>query len=74
MVHEDDKVVQLLSKPLEDGEKPKEVAKAEIAERIESETSMMPLGLLNTLTRKDILDLLTYLESGGDPAYRAFSH
>jgi putative heme-binding domain-containing protein len=73
VVHEDDKVVRLLSNPLDEGEKSKEVAKAEIDERVESKTSLMPLGLLNALTKEDILDLLAYLESGGDPAYRAFS-
>ena len=73
VVYEDDKVVRLLSKPLGEGEKPNEVAKAEIDERVESKTSLMPPGLLNTLTKEDILDLLAYLESGGDPEYRAFS-
>ena len=72
VVHEDDKVVRLLSSPLDQGAKPKEVAKEEIDERIESNLSLMPLGLLNTLTKAEILDLLAYLESGGDPADRAF--
>jgi len=72
VIHEDDQVVRLLSNPLDEGEKPKEVAKADIDERVASETSLMPPGLLNTLTREDILDLLAYLESGGDPAHAAF--
>lgn len=33
-----------------------------------SEVSMMPSGLLDTLTKDDIRDLLAYLRSGGDPA------
>ena len=73
VVHEDDKIVRLLSGPLDEGEKPKEVAKADIARREGSEVSLMPLGLLSTLTKEDILDLLAYLEGGGNPAYRAFS-
>lgn len=42
-----------------------EIAKAEIEERRVSLTSPMPTGLLNTLTRDDILDLLAYLIAGG---------
>ena len=72
VVHEDDKVVRLLSSPLGEGEKPKEVAKADIDERVQSKISLMPLGLLNTLTNQEILDLLAYVESGGNPAQRAF--
>ena len=32
----------------------------------------MPLGLLNTLTREEILDLLAYIQSGGDPEHVLF--
>ncbi len=66
VVHEDDTIIRLLSNPLSEGEQPKEVAKAEIDQRAESETSLMPLGLLNVLNKQDILDLLSYIESGGD--------
>ena len=38
----------------------------------ESKTSMMPPGLLNMLTEADILDLLAYLLSKGDPEAAAF--
>ena len=71
--HEDDKVVRLLSNPLGEGEKSTDVAKAEIDERVESEISLMPLGLLNTMTKEEILDLLAYVESGGNLTYGAFS-
>jgi putative heme-binding domain-containing protein len=37
----------------------------EVEEVILSKTSMMPKGLLDTLTEADIFDLLAYLESGG---------
>jgi hypothetical protein len=33
----------------------------------------MPPSLLNVLTQNQILDLLAYLESGGDPKHRDFS-
>ena len=43
-----------------------------IDEILPSKTSMMPLGLLNTLTREEILDLLAYIQSGGDPEHALF--
>lgn len=45
-------------------------------ERIEavqkSNVSMMPVGLVSSLTREEILDLLAFVEAGGDPQARAF--
>jgi hypothetical protein len=32
----------------------------------------MPAGLVNTLTRDEVLDLLAWLESGGDANHRDF--
>ena len=43
-----------------------------IEEVIPSKTSLMPEGLLNTLTRDEILDLVAYIRSGGDPGHQAF--
>jgi putative heme-binding domain-containing protein len=53
--------------------KPREVALADIAERTESKVSLMPEGLLVTLSKEEILDLLAYLISGGDPGHPAFA-
>ena len=44
-----------------------------IASREPSLISPMPPGLLNVLTENQILDLLAYLESGGDPKHRNFA-
>jgi superfamily I DNA/RNA helicase len=44
----------------------------DIEEQMPSPVSMMPKGLLNTLSRDEILDLLAYLRSGGDPNDEAF--
>ena len=33
---------------------------------------MMPPGLVNTMTKEDIQDLLAYLISGGDPEHKLF--
>jgi putative heme-binding domain-containing protein len=43
-----------------------EVAKADIEERALSDVSLMPKGVLNKLTREEILDLMAYVLAGGD--------
>lgn len=49
--------------------------KADQIESIEpSPISMMPPGLLSTMTEDDILDLLAYLISGGDPDHELFTN
>lgn len=40
------------------------IPKAEIEERIPSRVSAMPTGLLNVLTREEILDLVSFVEAG----------
>lgn len=45
---------------------------ADIARREVSTVSPMPPGLLNVLSEAQILDLLAYLESGGNPAHADF--
>ena len=42
-----------------------EIPLSEIAKREPSKISPMPTGLLNNLTKEEILDLLAYLESAG---------
>ncbi len=37
-----------------------------------SPSSMMPEGLLDTLSQEEILDLIAYLRSGGDAEHEAF--
>jgi putative heme-binding domain-containing protein len=51
---------------------PRDVPVADIEERIESKISMMPEGLLVTLTQEDILDLMAYVMSGGDAKSKVF--
>jgi putative heme-binding domain-containing protein len=50
----------------------KVLAKDKIAARKPSELSPMPTGMLVTLQREEILDLVAFLESGGDPKGKAF--
>jgi putative heme-binding domain-containing protein len=48
------------------------VTKADIKSRDLSKVSPMPTGLLNTFTKEEILDLLAFLESMGDPKHPNF--
>ncbi|MBI2948045.1 MAG: c-type cytochrome [Verrucomicrobia bacterium] len=49
-----------------------EIPKNSVVSYAESAVSPMPEGLLNLLTRDEILDLLAYLEAGGDSNHRNF--
>jgi putative heme-binding domain-containing protein len=50
----------------------KTLAPGDIAARVASPVSSMPAGLINTLTREQILDLLAYLENEADAGADAF--
>lgn len=67
VIHEDDKVLKLASNPLEKDAKVSEIDKDTIEERVESKVSLMPEGLLDTMTRDEIFDLLAYILRGGPP-------
>ena len=49
-----------------------EVRKANIESRYASKISPMPEGLVDTLSKKEILDLIAYLQSGGKQGAPAF--
>ena len=49
------------------------VSKEDIKARELSKVSPMPPGLLSTCTEEEILDLLAYLESMGDPKHPNFA-
>ena len=63
--------VRLLANPL-DNQQPVTIVADDIEEEMESQISMMPQGLLNTCTREEILDLLRYIESAGNPAHEVW--
>jgi putative heme-binding domain-containing protein len=46
--------------------------KVDVAERTKSATSIMPKGLLDKLTREEILDLVAYVAARGDPKHKLF--
>jgi hypothetical protein len=50
-----------------------EVKKSDVQKREPSKLSPMPEGLVSTLTRDEVLDLLAYIESGGKREHAAFA-
>jgi putative heme-binding domain-containing protein len=69
IVSQDDKVVRIVTNPLE---KPKEIPIKDIDEKRESKVSLMPEGLLTTLSKDEILDLLAYITTGANPEHPTF--
>jgi putative heme-binding domain-containing protein len=55
-----------------DASKIAKVDKKSIAQQKPSETSLMPAGLLNTLNKREVMDLMAYLTSLGDKNARQF--
>jgi putative heme-binding domain-containing protein len=68
---EDDKQVVLRSSPL--STETEKVLKKDIAVRRPSKLSVMPEGLLDVLSETEVLDLLAYVRSAGDPKDKAFA-
>ncbi|MFV2065919.1 MAG: c-type cytochrome, partial [Pirellulales bacterium] len=52
---------------------PTVIRKDEIEEQRKSSVSLMPAGLLNRLTREEILDLVAFVYSGGDKKSAMFA-
>jgi len=49
------------------------IQRHEIVETKPSKVSMMPGGLLDTLTADEVIDLLVYLQAGGNPKSERYS-
>jgi hypothetical protein len=71
VVKESDQVVQVIENPLV-SPKPTEIPTDSIDRRRKSATSLMPKGLLDKLTRDEILDLLAFLVARGDKDHELF--
>jgi putative heme-binding domain-containing protein len=71
IVHEDGNVIRVAKNQVEP---PVEIKRGDVAERTPlPKLSFMPNGLLDRLTREDVLDLLAYVAAAGDeraPAFR----
>jgi putative heme-binding domain-containing protein len=63
--------VKLIENPLVKAE-PRILKVSEIDSRTKSNVSIMPKGLLDKLTREEILDLVAYVMSKGDPNHPLF--
>ena len=50
-----------------------EIKKKDVGRRTPSKLSPMPEGLVNILTKEEILDLLAYIEAGGKREHAAFT-
>ena len=64
IVEDNDQKIALVMNPLAPDAKI-EIKKADIAKSEHSKISPMPSGLLNMLTKEEVLDLMAYLESAG---------
>jgi putative heme-binding domain-containing protein len=71
IVKETKDVVQVIVNPLA-STKPVELKVAKIEKRTKSPTSLMPKGLLDKLTREEVLDLLAYVVSGANARHKVF--
>ena len=49
------------------------IDEADIAKKETRKISMMPPGLINALNQDELLDLIAYLMSGGNPKDKAFA-
>ena len=70
VVDENDRLLRVRSNPFT--EDVVEVPKESIEVRERSSVSEMPQGLINVLSKEEVLDLIAYLRSGGNAADRAF--
>ena len=71
IVEEKNGIVKVIENPLA-SVKPLEIKVASIVERKKLTNSIMPKGLLDKLTREEILDLLAYVWGKADPQARYF--
>jgi putative heme-binding domain-containing protein len=71
VIEETPEVVKVMENPLAKAEATV-VKKSEIDERRKVPVSTMPKGLLDKLTREEILDLIAYVAAKGDPKHKLF--
>lgn len=71
IVNETPQAIRVIENPLAKAE-PIEIPVSEIETRQKSAVSLMPNGLLDKLTREEVLDLLAYIVARGDEHAAAF--
>lgn len=70
IIEENDKIIKVRTDPF--ALQLVTIAKEDIEQRQQSKVSEMPQGLINTLTKEEILDLIAYMRSGGKKDDKAF--
>ncbi len=71
VITEDDDKIIMATNPLLPNERTV-VDKSDVKSKEVSPVSLMPAGLINTLNKDELLDLMAYLMSSGNPNYKAF--
>ena len=72
VVEETPDVIKIVENPLVKAE-PIVIKRGEIVERVKSKISIMPKGLLDKLTRDEILDLVAYVNARGNKNHPSFN-
>lgn len=72
IVEEKDGIVKVIENPVASA-KPIELKATDIAQRTKAKTSMMSKGLLDKLSRDEVLDLLAYVWGRADPKSKFFA-
>lgn len=73
IVEEDPKTVNVIVDPLA-SDKPVVVDKSAVLVRQKAENSIMPEGLLNRLSREELLDLIAFVFSRGNDKHRIYQN
>ena len=71
VVEETGDTIKIVIDPATKG-KPTEIKKSSVVSREKSPNSMMPEGLLNKLSREEIIDLVAYIHARGDKKSKIF--
>ena len=72
LIVEENEDTLVLAESLQEPERTVTVRRAEVIDREPLDLSPMPTGLLATLTREEVLDLLAYVAAGGDASSPVF--
>jgi putative heme-binding domain-containing protein len=71
VLEENAATIKIIENPLAKAE-PTIIKRGDVLERQRSKTSLMPKGLLDKLSRDEILDLVAYVASGANPRHDLF--
>ena len=73
VVEETPDVIKLVENPLIKTD-PIVIKRGDVVDRQKSKTSIMPKGLLDKLTKDEILDLIAYVNARGNKNHELFQH